>query len=94
MSIRKVEMASNAALQAVDSRASFLHINLSNKRNTKPVIKILTIARTKKRTRRKMIPRRLNDPCYIEISTVCGFLHKALKHFTRSRTDRRTLTTS
>jgi hypothetical protein len=65
----KVEMASNAALQAVDSRASSLSINLSNKRNTKLVMKILATARTKKRTKRKMIPRRrLNDPCYIDIS--------------------------
>jgi hypothetical protein len=69
MSIRKVEMASNAALQAVVSRASSLRINLSKKRNTKLVMKILATARTKKRTRREMTPRRRrNDPCYIEIS--------------------------
>jgi hypothetical protein len=64
----KVEMASNAALQAVDSMAGSLLISLSNKGNTKLVMKILATARTKKRTKRKMIPRRLNDPCYMEIS--------------------------
>jgi hypothetical protein len=58
MSTRRVERASNGASQAVESRESSLHINLSRQRlNTKPVSRIIARARRRK-TRMVMRARR------------------------------------
>jgi hypothetical protein len=49
MSTRRVERASKGASQAVESRGSSLHINLSRQRlNTKLVSRIIATARRRK----------------------------------------------
>jgi hypothetical protein len=49
MSTRRVERALNGASQAVESRSSSLHINLSRQRlNTKLVSRIIATARRRK----------------------------------------------